>query len=305
MNNESDTRRNNGGHIRQESPVADGGTDASNLDTTTMSQTDHTASEAVREVPLESREFLLEVVRRGPILESLQEESVTPSELSNSVDMSRSTVHRAVKSLEEYDVIEESDGEYELTNVGQVLTREMQTFGTRANTALAFKKFLNHIEIHSSRIPLEYFTSAKTTRRTARQPHATLHQIIKLIENTNSIRMFSTVASPVHVDVGYRVMMNGTEIEAIFNREVIEFFAAEFPEKAEDAVSTGNFDVYAHEGLPFELFILEEKIGLAAHNENGNAEILIECENQSAIEWAENLYAEYRENAESVFDSGL
>ncbi len=295
MKNERDVRQG----------VPDGGTNASDLSTTTMSKTDHTASEAIREVTSESREFLLEVVRRGPILESLQEESVTASELSDSVDMSRSTVHRAVKSLEEYDVIAESGGAYELTNVGQVLTQEMQTFGLRANAALAFKKFLNHIEIHSSRIPLEYFDSAKTTRRTSRQPHATLHQIIKLIENTDEIQMFSTVASPVHVDVGYREMMNGTEIEAIFDREVIEFFAAEFPEKAQDAVSTGKFDVYGHEGLPFELFIMEEKIGLAAHNENGNAEILIECENQSAIDWAEDLYDEYRQNAESVFDSGF
>jgi len=288
----------------QDSIITESRTNVSNFSHTDMSRTDQTPNDEMCErMPEAKREFLLETIRRAPILESLQQEPVAASELSETVDMSRSTVHRSLKSLEEYDIVEESSDRYELTSLGRILAMELQTFGTRAFTGLSLKKFLNHVDINSNRIPLEHFADSKTTRRTSRRPHATIHRIIELIENADSLRMFSTVISPVHVDVGYREMMNGTEIEAIFDREAIDIMALEYPEKAQETVSTGNFDVYACERVPFELFLFEEKIGLAAHNENGNAEVLIESENPSAIEWAENLYAEYLSRAESVFDS--
>jgi predicted transcriptional regulator len=286
---------------RQEGTLTDGGTEVFDPLFTDMSKTEQAENKAVAEVSSETqREFLLEAIRRAPILVSLQQESVAASELSNKVDMSRSTIHRAVKSLDEYDIIEESGGTYELTSLGEILAREIQMFGTRANIAHSLRDFLNPVEVNSERIPLEHFGDAKTTRRTSRQPHATIHRIIKLIEDAESPKMFSTVISPVYVGVGYRKMMDGMKIEAIFDREVIDIMALEYPEKAYESVSTGNFDLYAHDGLPFELLIFEDKIGLAAHNENGNAEILIECEDTSAIEWAENVYSEHLSDADSI-----
>jgi predicted transcriptional regulator len=117
--------------------------------------------------------------------------------------------------------------------------------------------------------------------------------------------MFSTVISPVYVDVGYREMMNGMKIEAIFDREVIDIMLSEYPEKAHETIATGNFDVYTHDGLPFELFIFDDKIGMAAHNENGIAEVLVECDDSSAIEWAEDLYAKHLSTAESLMLSDI
>ena len=246
------------------------------------------------------REFLLEGVRRMPLLLSLRSGSASASELIESVDMSRSTVHRAINTLKEYDIVEEAAGEYTLTSVGTILANETERFSTHAWTALSLNKFLNSINGHGVSVPIEHFVDATVIRRKPRHPHETIHRIIQLFESSNEVRMFSTVISPVYVDVGYREMKDGTSIEAVFDREVMEIMLSEYPEKAYETITDGNFTVYAHDGLPFELFIFDETIGMAAHNENGNAEILVECDDPAAIEWAEQLYATHLEESDPI-----
>jgi len=179
-----------------------------------------------------SHEFLLEVIRRRPLLRSLQSGAASTGEILGSVDMSRSTVHRALNSLMDGGLVEDCDDEYRLTNVGQIVVQKSETFGTQTATALSLDQFLNAIDGHAASIPVEHFTEATVVRRKARQPHATIHRIIEFIEQAERLRMFSTVISPVYVDVGYREMMDGMEIAAIFDEAVVDIMLSEYPEKA-------------------------------------------------------------------------
>ena len=243
------------------------------------------------------RDMLLEVVRRAPILQTLRGRSAGASEIVETVDLSRSTVHRATDSLEEYGILERVDEAYCLTNLGRLLFEEVHQFEKQTATTLALAPFLNTISLDGDGFPIEYFVDATIVRRKPRQPHATIHRLIKLIEQSDRLQMLSTVISPVYVDVGYREMMNGMEIEAVFESEVLDLMLAEYPEKARQTIATGNFRIYAQTGVPFELFVFDSKMGMAAHDVNGNAEVLIECEDAAAVRWAESLYEKHRSQA--------
>lgn len=251
------------------------------------------------------QEFLLEAVRRAPILGALRSGPATASDLLAAVDVSRSTLHRATDSLADLDLVENVDGVYQLTSLGRIIADEAEAFATRSWTGLTIKQFLNAINGSGTDVPLEHLSDATITKREPRQPHVTIHRIINLIESAESLRMFSTVISPVYVDVGYREMMDGMRIEAIFDREVADLMLREYPQKAHDTISTGNFQVFTHEGLPFELFLTEDKIGMAAHDDTGNAEVLIECDDPAAVAWAEDLYERHRENAFPVVSDDI
>lgn len=289
----------------REPTATDGGANPTAAASSQTMQRDVPTDGGIESKPSENQEFLLEVVRRAPLLNVLRSEPADTSELSAAVDMSRSTIHRATDSLVNHDVLHRSNGKYELTGFGEVIAENMDVFGKRVCTALSLKQFLNSIEMDGDGISVEHFAGAKITRRKARRPHATIHRITQLIRNSDRVRMFSTVISPVYVDVAYGEMMDGMEIQSIFDREVIEIMLSEYPEKAYETIQTGNFDVYAHEGLPFELFLFDDTMGMAAHNENGNAQVLIECDDPTACEWAEDLYAKHLAQAEplTTFDS--
>jgi predicted transcriptional regulator len=251
----------------------------------------------------ETREFLLETVRRKSLLDVLRSGAASATELSDSVDMSRSTVHRATNTLEERRLIERSNGRYRLTGLGRIVTEKTDDFGEEVWTAVTLEPFLNTIDTHG--IPIEHFCDARISHPTPRQPHTTIQRIVDLVESSDSLRMLSTVLSPIYVNVGYREMMDGMDIEAVFDREAIEIMVSQYAEEAYKAIQSGNFDVYAHEGLPFELFLLDNKIGMAAHDGNGIAQVLVECEDTAAIEWAETVFDEHRNEAEPLMLSRL
>lgn len=244
------------------------------------------------------REFLLEVVRRAPLLSALRKRSVTAAEIADSVDMSRSTVHRATISLEEHNMIEQSDGEYSLTTTGEMITETMADFDTRVGTTMALEPFLNNIDMDD--VPIEHFVNAKITRPSPRQPHVSIQRIVELIEQSETLQMLSTVLSPIYVDVGYREMTDGMHIEAVFDEEVIEIMLSQYAEKAAETIQTGNFDVFVHEGLPFELFILDDRIGMAAHDEHGIAKLLVECDAPEAMKWAHDVYDQHHADADPL-----
>lgn len=239
----------------------------------------------------EHREFLMEAVRRAPMLAELRWGSATASELVDAVDLSRSTVHRATNSLEELDLIEKTDGAFELTSLGKIVAEETQQFGSRMSAAAALEPFLNAIDTDD--VPIEHFVGAKITRPEPRQPHASIQRIIDLIEASERLRMLSTVISPIYVDVGYREMMSGMQIEAVFETQAVEIMVSEYEQKARETIGTGNFEVYMKDELPFELFLFEDKVGMAAHDENGIAQLVAETDSQAAMSWAEELYEEH------------
>lgn len=251
-------------------------------------------------MPDDKREFLLEAIRRAPLLMYLGGGSANAGEILEGVDMSRSTVHRALDSLSELDIVQEAGGVYELTELGRVVVEEIGRFGTRVCTASSLTQFLNSIGMEGTEIPIEYLSDATVVRREPRQPHATIHRIMELFEEADELRMLSTVISPIYVDIGYKQMMDGMAIEAIFESEVVDLMLSEYPEKAYETMAIGNFDIYAHDDLPFELFIFEDSIGMAAHNGQGNAEILVESEHPAVISWAENLYERHQRDAMSL-----
>lgn len=244
------------------------------------------------------QELLLEAVRRAPMLTSLRSDPATPSDLVDELDLSRSTIHRAKESLLELDLIKQSNSYLELTRLGEVFADEIEQFSTQIGTATSLKPLLN--TIGTCKIPLEHFAGAKVTKPASRRPHISVRRIVELIEESDSLRMFSTVLSPIYVDVGYREMTSGMEIQAIFDEQAIDIMLSEYPEKAYETIKTGNFDVYAHDGLPFELFLFDDRMGMAAHDEDGIARVFVECDAPSAIQWAEDRYAHYFSDAESV-----
>lgn len=248
-----------------------------------------------------SQAFLLEAIRRQPILEALHAEPLTPSGLTDQTQLSRSTIHRAVDSLESYNLISQTNGKYHLTNLGHIIAAETSQFSSIAWSAASLEPFLN--EIGGYDIPIEYFTEATITQRKPREPHVTIQRLIELIDASDHMLMLSTVLSSIHVRVGYRNMMDGMTIEAVFDEEAINIMLSKYQYEARETVETGNFELYVHNQLPFELFVFDTKMGMAAHDDTGNAEILVECDSDQAIEWAKNLYYEYRSDAEPLLIS--
>ena len=247
-----------------------------------------------------SEDYLDEVINRWEILEALTGESCTLRELDESLSTSRSTIHRACQNLQDLGVVEKADNEYALTSLGTIVTTETEAYRTRLLTASRLERLLNVLDPTDVDIPLEYFGCAEVVTPQPRQAHNGLKRIINLIEETDSLRMFSSIISPIYVDVASENMEQGTTIDVIFDQYVLDVIFQEYTEEAQSAMEAGHMNVFVGENIPFELFLADGKMGMAAHDHTARPQVFVETDDHGAIAWANDLYEQYKRESFQV-----
>lgn len=246
---------------------------------------------------MNEREFQTEAVKRAPLLAALYDQPMTLRELSETVSTSRSTIHRALGTFEEQDVVRKVDQRYVLTRFGRTVARQTRRFGTNIATARELDTFLNAVGGADVEVPLASFADAEVVRPRPHRAHEGVKRIIDLIESSDSLRMFSNVISPLYVDVARQEMVDGLELEVVFDERLVDPIGSEYAEEALQAHRTGRFDVHVAADVPFELFLYDGRMAMAAHDDSALPRMFVETETDAAVEWARELYRSYRSRA--------
>lgn len=247
---------------------------------------------------MNERELRLEVVKRAPLLEALRGQPRSMGELDERLDVSRSTIHRALGTFEELNVVRKTDRRYGLTGFGRTITERTSEFSREIATAWDLDEFLNAVDGNALDVPMEYFADAEVIRPEPRTAHRGVKRIIDLIEESDSLRMFSNILSPLYVDVAAREMVEGMEIEVIFDDCLRSTLHLEYADEATEAFRTGRFEVHFGADIPFELLVADDRMAMAAHNESAVPRMFVETDAAAAVSWAEDLFVRYREDAD-------
>ncbi|MFC6724934.1 helix-turn-helix transcriptional regulator [Halobium palmae] len=242
-------------------------------------------------------EDITEIVKRAPILDALRDEPCGANELEERLSFSRSTIHRATNSLADQGLIEKRDGKFELTSFGRIVGGRLADCRRDLDTADRLAPFLEAVE-PGAEIPLGRFADATVTRPRAGQAHFAVKRLSDLMAESGSLRAFSAVVSPIYVDICCREARDGADVRAIFDRQVVDILFDEYASEAREAIDAGDLEVLIHDDCPFELFLFDDRMGMTAHDEDGNGTLFVETDDPDAYEWAESLFREYESEAE-------
>lgn len=242
----------------------------------------------------------VELMRRSELLDALLDGPKTPNQLDNETSLSRSTIHRAIESLTSQFVLAETDGEFELTGFGRVVAGTISDCRTTIMTADRLRPLLNEVDTTAVTFPFEHLADAEVTYPNQAHAHVATKRITDLLADADRIRLFSGVVSPIYLEMAFEQVRNGTEVVAIFDREVVGILFSEYGRRARKAARTGNFEVLIYDHCPFELFLCDTTVGIAAHDDDGSLRLLVESDDSEVFQWAESLYEEYRDRSEYV-----
>jgi len=242
-------------------------------------------------------EVMKEVVARVGLLEAIEAEPRTLRELEEVLQMSRSTIHRTTTSLIERGVLEKRGEAFALSGVGGVVVESIDELQDTVTGARHLEPFLNTVGLMDVDVPIHHFRDAAVITPFPHQAHVGVNRIIELIERSDSLSMFSSIISPLYVNAAHREILEGMEITVVFDERTVETIASAHYEKALEAFETGRFDVYVTGDVPFELFLFDDRMGMAAHDENAHAQALVETTSTDAIDWATELYERFESKA--------
>lgn len=247
-----------------------------------------------------STDMLIDLLRRAPLLQELQNESLDRRDLQDRLNISRATSYRHCRLLEDLGVIEKSNGEYRLTDSGILLTDTLIRFEREATTALELNPILEAVRDVPVDIELEVFTDAVVTSAEHGDPYGPVARFVSLIEETEALRGFDMdVIVPLYIDEIQQRIVDGMETEAIAVTEVTRNILESYPEKCFNACASGNLTVKLHDDLPFGLVIFDHRVGIGVYEPGTRVlRTFADTDSPEVREWAEAVYELY--DAEAV-----
>lgn len=247
-------------------------------------------------------DFLLDVVRHGPVLEALFGEAMDRREVEEHLGVSRATSHRFTRWLGEHDLAEKRDGRFHLTGKGLSFAEGVLRFERNVETADRLAPLLDLICEDHMELVVEPFADATVTTAESADPYAPVRRFLELLSNSDTLRGFNTThVVPLSPEPGGRDAFEGVDAEIIYLPEVVETLFAAAPDRARVAVEAGHLTLRTREALPYGLAIFDDRVGIGGYDETtGAMAVFVDTDAAYAREWAERTYAAFRDDSEPL-----
>ena len=245
------------------------------------------------------RDLLLDIIRHKSGLEALTNHPRDRRELERQLDVSRTTSYRFTRSFEKVGVIEKSEGKYALTAAGDEVVAAVDALETTAQTAIRLEPVLEVVDDTAYAFDLEAFAGATVTTTDQGDAHSPVNRAIALLQETDSLRAVDMNSiAPIYLSDIQQLIIEGMETINIQTPEAIANILVEYPEKCIEACESGNVTVLLHEGLPYGLLILDDRVGIGIRDEDSRTlQMFVDTDSSGAREWAEAVFESYKANS--------
>lgn len=249
---------------------------------------------------------LLELVgRRYEFLAILNTETYGKRSLEERLDVSRSTIDRALRELETASLVRRTSNGYRTTLYGCTLVAIYASMLDYVNQAQRAKSLLAKL---SPEIEFSIGLVIDAEIVLAEEPafHAPTTRTVELVEAASEIRGLAyAYTSPEAMELLQQQILDaGTAVEIVFRRRMYRNFEAADPKVVESLAAADNYTAYVTSGIPFGLFLLTidgtERVCLIVYDDERNLEGIIVNDTAEAAAWGNRLFERYRGRAEPV-----
>lgn len=244
-------------------------------------------------------EYLIDLVRRAPLLKELQEGAYDRRELQDRLKISRATSHRHTRLLGELGLIEKVSGKFRLTESGKLLANALVRFERDAQVALQLAPLLEAIQPTLEQLDVEAFADATVTNADRGDPYKPMARFIALVQETETLRGFDMdLIAPFYIAEIHQRIVGGLETEEIALPDVVEDTIEHYPDTCAAACASGNLTVWLHDDLPFGLAIFDECVGIGVFDEDSRTvRQFVDTPSAAVHKWANAVYKSYKEEA--------
>jgi predicted transcriptional regulator len=248
--------------------------------------------------------------RRADLLGLLTDESRAKQELIDELEVSRSTVDRALRELETANCITREDGAFVATAVGRVLLETYESHYAQVDGVSRAADVLVNLP-RSAPLSPELLAGARVLRPDPPDPHTAYEELEAIITSARRFRGISVASTHFRFPglLRDRTVEAGVPMELIGTPEITRLLHTDFREPMHEAMTDGQLDLYKREDLPFGMLLGEHDesahVAIVVYGPRSDLAGIILNDTPEAITWARLLYRHYRQEATPVDPASL
>lgn len=243
------------------------------------------------------RKEALSVLADGPRhREALQEE----------IGVSKTTCHRIIRAFDEQGLIRRTDDGYALTLFGQLVAQQAARFDDRLDTATRLRPLLDEFESWDEEFDPEIFTREDIEWEIHADESFSIDRGVERIRGTRLLRVLDWNSVP---DLYYETILemlasNEAKVESVYPASEVRRRLERFPDLHDELIESGASPRYwIYEDVPtWGMSIYDDSlVELRAYEPQSGGHIIdAVTESPVAVDWACDVFADYRERAKPV-----
>lgn len=249
---------------------------------------------------LEDIAYLARSENRVSVLAAVDERPRDQRELAAETDVSRSTLSRVLRELEERDWVRQSDDGYATTTAGSLLTARFDELLETTGTIRRLGKRLELLPVEEMSVPVRHFHDATVVTPDEHDPTRPFDYGVAMLEATDRVRALSSlVPAPYLRALHERVTAGDVTAQLVVEADYVEALNGDRLGLLEDVA--GDVDLRRSGGsVPYDLFVLDEAVHLWLCTDGGEAVGLVETRDPAVRRWAESTVDSYADRATRI-----
>lgn len=237
---------------------------------------------------------------RWDVIELLSERSRRQAEIASALDISRSTVTRAMDQLQEHGLAVRAGSEYELTRLGETLRQTHHRYRAEVSAVLEVEPLIDHIPTSAPFDP-SVLVDATWYDVESGASYQIRDRVTDAIREAVAIKEMGRTRSEqksaeVHLT---KVLEERRPVESVLSEDL--FFHIRDIERGSKMLEADNMDVSIHGSVPYGLFILEQPadrvLVMVIYDEGDTMKGIIRTDATKAVAWAESVFDSFQAEA--------
>lgn len=240
------------------------------------------------------------VAKRRELLAALSTPKTKP-ELVETLASSRSTVDRAIRSLEDQQLVEQNGSRYTTTFAGEEALAAYEYFLDRLDALLRAQPVLDDLKGRVDVDP-KILHGADVVEATRAIPGKPLDDTIPLFEGAETFKGTGPAVVPRYIDVLLTMADEGASVELVVTESVLDALQTEYADRFESMTAATSFSLYVTaEPMSTGIWSAEQPSttvsGLIVYGHTGVSGV-VNNDSEAMNEWANARYESYRDGAQ-------
>lgn len=242
--------------------------------------------------------------KREACLQTLEGNPLSKPEIVETLDIPRSTLDDIIRELEAANLVEYTDGKWQLTLFGQYTFEYHILYKNKIESIVDAEPIIDALP-RDTLIERHLFTDADIYISSPPVPDEIMEVVLNAVESVNRVRGVTPVVLAGYCGSFYRCATTGTNssLEIILSIDSFERLQKLQPDKTDEIIRDNNVEIYSG-GIPiaFSLWIGDDDhVGLIVYANNGIQGVIIN-EKDKALKWANKQYERIQKSSEPAFN---